>query len=102
MNVLQRILGLDDSRTSGKIALICTILCALVFVASQVGLFDRRTQGYINLYLFYPILIVGLVNSVNTIAHQTKIKDTKSATFFYALPIPLYLVYLLIRITINW
>ena len=102
MNVLQKLLGLNDSKKSGQIALICTILCFIIYLTLLIVPFDRKTQGYINLYLFMPILMVGLFNSISVLEHHIKIKDFKSSTFLFALPIPIYVTSMIFKIIINW
>jgi len=101
MNKLERILGLNDSRRSGQIALACTILCIVISLTLVLLPFDRKTQGYITLYLFWPMLLVGLFNSVKALTHQIKIKDFISQTFLFALPIPIYVVFVVLKTIIN-
>lgn len=98
MNVLEKILGLNDSKRSGHIALACTILCIMISLVVILIPFGRKTQGYINWYVFIPVLLVGLFNSINALTYQIKIKDLKSLTFLFALPIPIYALYVIIKI----
>lgn len=100
MNYLERILGLDNLKRSGQIALVCSILCLAIFLMSRIIPFNRRTLVYINWYIFMPILIVGLYNSIYGLIELIKTKDFKPRILLALLPIPIYVSYLIIKIFI--
>jgi hypothetical protein len=97
MNSFEKILGLKDTGVSARIALICSIICLTIYLVDILDILDRKTQGLINLYLFYPVLIVGLINSMYVLISQIKTK-LDPRTLLFASPIPVYVTYLTFRI----
>ena len=102
MNYLEKILGLDNLKRSGQIALSCSILCLAIYLTTLIFAFDRKTLGYINWSLFMPTLIVGLYNSVYGLVRLFNTKDFKTSILFSLVPIPIYVCYLVIKIIITW
>jgi hypothetical protein len=95
MNFLETILGFKDINRTATISLICCVILVVVAMTIKLADLDRRTIGIINLYIFYPTLLIGLFNSVSTILTMLKYRDIKTKFLIYSLPIPTFTIYLI-------
>jgi hypothetical protein len=58
------------------------VLLGLIHLAKVILDFDRRTEGNINMYLFYPVLIIGLFNLIDLLVHHLKSKKINQKYFY--------------------
>jgi hypothetical protein len=101
MNIFQKILVLNDLQRNSQIIKVCMVLLGLIHLAKVILDFDRRTEGYINMYLFYPVLIIGLFNAIDLLVHHLKSKKNQPKVLLLPLLIPTYTILFLLRIILR-